>query len=273
MPRRLIVNADDFGFTQDVNAGVVEAHERGILCATTLMANGLAFDDAVRLAREHPSLEVGVHFVLVGGESIAHPGRALPGSVAGLLAALRGPWNAAALREEARAQIGKIVDAGLTPLHIDAHKHVHILPPVLDALLEAAAHSGIRWIRRPFDLPLTAAVGRADWKRRLTTRALATARGGFERKLRGSGLLATDHFAGFRLTGSLRDAELAALIRELPDGLTELMTHPGRCGPELLAAPTRLKQSREAELEALCSQAVREAIAEAGVELCGYSAL
>ena len=45
--RRLIVNADDFGFTRDVNAGIVEAHTHGILTATTLMANGDAFDDAV----------------------------------------------------------------------------------------------------------------------------------------------------------------------------------------------------------------------------------
>ena len=63
---QLIVNADDFGFTKDVNAGIVEAHQCGILTATTLMANGAAFDDAVRLALENPSLDVGCHLVLVG---------------------------------------------------------------------------------------------------------------------------------------------------------------------------------------------------------------
>ena len=63
--KRLIVNADDFGFTSEVNAGIVEAHRLGILTATTLMANGQAFEDAVRLARENPSLDVGCHLVLV----------------------------------------------------------------------------------------------------------------------------------------------------------------------------------------------------------------
>ena len=81
--KRLIVNADDFGFTRDVNAGIVEAHTKGILTATTLMANGDAFDDAVRLAGEHPTLDIGVHFVLVGGRSLVS-GAALPKDVHGV---------------------------------------------------------------------------------------------------------------------------------------------------------------------------------------------
>ena len=64
--RQLVVNADDFGFTRDVNQGIIEAHRNGILTATTLMSNGPAFDDAVRLARENPTLDIGVHLVLVG---------------------------------------------------------------------------------------------------------------------------------------------------------------------------------------------------------------
>ena len=82
--RRLVVNADDFGFTPDVNSGIVEAHRRGILTATTLMANGDAFDDAVRLAREAPSLDVGCHLVLIGGLSLV-TGKPFPATVAQLL--------------------------------------------------------------------------------------------------------------------------------------------------------------------------------------------
>ncbi len=73
-----MVNADDFGFTPDVNAGIVEAHRRGILTATTLMANGDAFDDAVRLARETPTLDIGCHLVLIGGRSLVS-GKTVPG--------------------------------------------------------------------------------------------------------------------------------------------------------------------------------------------------
>ena len=72
--RRLIVNADDFGLTPDVNRGIVEACRRGVLRSTTLMANGGAFADAVALAKQEPKLDVGAHLVLVGGESVARPG-------------------------------------------------------------------------------------------------------------------------------------------------------------------------------------------------------
>jgi len=65
-PKQLVVNADDFGFTLDVNAGIVEAHREGILTATTLMANGDAFEDAVRLARLTPGLDIGCHLALAG---------------------------------------------------------------------------------------------------------------------------------------------------------------------------------------------------------------
>src|SRR4051812_19361415 len=86
--RRLVVNADDFGFAHDVNRGILQAHAHGILTATTLMANGTAFEDAVRLAREHPTLDVGCHLVLVQGESVAHRGKQLPETLKQLIAAL-----------------------------------------------------------------------------------------------------------------------------------------------------------------------------------------
>jgi len=102
MQRTLVVNADDFGFTHDVNAGIVEANERGILTATTLMATGAAFEDAVRLARDHPALDVGCHLVLVQG-----PG--LPQTFSQLLTAL-------AMLDElgARPLATRVNPAGLT---------------------------------------------------------------------------------------------------------------------------------------------------------------
>ena len=77
----------------------------------------------------------------------------------------------------------------------------------------------------------------------------------------------TDHFAGFRITGRFRAAELVQLIAALPEGLTELMCHPGRCTDELRSARTRLKESRERELEALVASETREALRRHGVEL------
>jgi predicted glycoside hydrolase/deacetylase ChbG (UPF0249 family) len=266
--RQLVVNADDFGFTHDVNAGIVEAHEGGILTATTLMANGAAFDDAVRLAREHPSLDIGVHLALVGGESLVS-GRPLPATVGGLLRAMA----ARRIRpyEELAAQVRKILAAGIVPTHLDTHKHAHLLPPVLDAVARIAAEFRVWWVRRPFDYPAGSA--RVPLQRRLLSRVLRSVRRGFHRKLAASGCRTTDHFAGFGITGLFQTAELVELIRRLPPGTTELMCHPGRCGGELQAANTRLKESRERELRALTASETRAALNEAGVRLVSYREL
>ena len=227
MPKLLVVNADDFGFTADVNAGILESFQRGIVRSTTLMAYGAAFDDAVRLARAHPELDVGCHLMLVQG-----PG--LPAAVPELLGAIA--RCRLRIYDEFAAQLRRILDAGLHPTHLDTHKHTYLLPPVFSALCRIAREFGIPWVRKP---PV----------------------------LRPAGCRTTDHFAGFRLTGRLDTAALLGVIRKLRPGSTELMCHPGRCGPELLAAPTRLKHARQRELEALCAPEVREALAAHGVRL------
>jgi len=271
MARRLIVNADDFGFTRDVNAGIVEACERGILRSATLMANGAAFDHAVELARRTPQLDIGCHLTLISGRSVADPSRRLPGSVGELLRRLAAGWSAAEIEAELAAQIEKIQAAGLQPTHLDAHKHTHIVPRVLGAVLRVARRYEIPWIRKPFDAPLTASS--APWKRRAVSRLLGGLDRSFQRRLAAAGCRSTDHFAGFQITGLYRTEELAALIRSLPEGLTELMTHPGHCTEELRSQATRLKESRAIELEALTSDAVRRAVEQSGVEITSFAQL
>ncbi|SPF51426.1 YdjC family protein [Candidatus Sulfopaludibacter sp. SbA4] len=274
-PKRLVVNADDFGFTPDVNAGIVEGHRRGILTATTLMANGAAFADAVRLAREVPTLDIGCHLVLVSGQSLA-TGKPLPATVAQLLAALA--RREIRIYEELAAQVRAIVDAGIRPTHLDTHKHTHLAPPVLDAVARLSQEFGIPWVRRPFDFPLTALRGPVLRKivpraKRLTSDALGLLRRRFHRVLEKHGCRTTDHFAGFQITGRFRTAELVALLGALPPGSTELMCHPGRCGEALRNARTRLKESREHELEALLAPEVRQALTRNGIKLVSYREL
>jgi predicted glycoside hydrolase/deacetylase ChbG (UPF0249 family) len=268
--RQLVVNADDFGFTPDVNEGIVESHRRGILTACTLMANGAAFDDAVRLARETPTLDIGCHLVLIGGESLVTR-RPYPLTVPQLVAALA--RRAIRPYEEFRAQIEKIVDAGIRPTHIDTHKHTHLAPPVLEAAARLAEEFGIRWVRRPFDIPLSSVRGQAPALKRVINAALGLLRGRVHRVLDRHGRRATDHFAGFQITGRFHVKELVELIGALPEGSTEFMCHPGRCREPLRAARTRLKESRERELEALIAPEVRDALERHGVELVAYTGL
>ncbi|MEO7651331.1 MAG: ChbG/HpnK family deacetylase, partial [Bryobacteraceae bacterium] len=197
MPRkRLVVNADDFGFTPDVNEGIVEAHQKGVLSATTLMANGDAFDDAVRLAAAVPSLDVGCHLVLIGGNSLLPPFRPLPASVSELLTAIVS--RQIRIYEEFAAQVRKIVAAGIVPTHIDTHKHTHLAPPVLNAVAAIAQDFDIPWVRRPFDLPIAAARGAAPWLKRTTSDGLQFLRKRFQSVLAEHACLSTDHFAGFQ---------------------------------------------------------------------------
>ena len=253
--KRLIVNADDFGFTRDVNQGIVEAHCNGILTATTLMATGAAFDDAVRLAKENPTLDIGCHLVLVGESPF-------PMSIAGLVPAVLA--GRIPIYDAFAGQVRKIVDAGLAPTHLDTHKHTHLLPAVLEAVARVSEEFRIPWVRRPFDFP--GQPGGVGWKNRLMRLRSA----GFERTLAAHGCRSTDWFAGFGVTGSYDAAWLAGMIRALPQGTTEFMCHPGLLGGELQGARTRLKQSRQDELTALTAPEVRAALAEAGVGLVCY---
>jgi predicted glycoside hydrolase/deacetylase ChbG (UPF0249 family) len=260
----LIPNADDFGYTRDVNEGIIHAHRQGILTATTLMATGAAFDHAVALAHQNPSLDVGVHLVLVGGDGF-------PPTVARLTAEIA--LGRIRIYDELSKQVRKVLGAGLRPSHLDTHKHTHLLPPVLDAVARIASEFQIPWVRRPFDLPLhagTVHAGTVPWRRQAVSRGLGFARARFHRVLTRHGCRTTDHFAGFQITGHYDGAELARLIRGLPEGVTEFMCHPGFCTQELQAARTRLKESRRRELDALTSAEVRAAVQESGVTLSRY---
>jgi chitin disaccharide deacetylase len=250
--RELAINADDFGFTHDVNAGIMKAHLEGVLTSTTLMANGDAFDDAVRLARETPTLDVGCHLVLVQGVSLS-TGRPLPKQPVDLLIELaKGSLD---IRSEFRFQCEKIISAGIKPTHLDTHKHTHLVPRVFREVVRVANEFAIPYVRLPLDRTAT---------------GLALAEPFYRKIARQNDVLLPDYFMGFRLTGSLTEKTLLAAMTRLQDGFTELMCHPGIFGPELASAHTRLKHSRALELNALTSPLIRQAVVDAGIRLRSF---
>lgn len=256
--KRLIINADDFGFTCDVNAGIVHAHREGVLTSTTLMATGDAFEDAVRLARETPSLDIGCHLVLIQGHALTTGQRFpdTPGEVVKGSFKVRGRLN---VYEELRAQIRKIIDAGIRPTHLDSHKHSHIFPPIFRVVVQLAQEFGIPYVRLPLDVttPYSA----------LPCAVLGPV---YRRMARRREVRMTDHFLGFRLTGSFDETSFQAALATLQEGTTEFMCHPGYLGEELSAATTRLKESRVRELEALTSPRIREFMDATGVRLATF---
>ena len=217
------------------------------------MANGDAFDDAVRLARETPSLDIGCHLVLVQGRSLL-TGKLFPERVQTLLLELtRGRLNVYA---ELRAQVEKIIAAGITPTHLDSHKHTHLAPQVFRAVVRLAHDFHIPYVRLPLDASVP-----------FTRLPCAAAAPFYRRAAERLGVRMTDHFLGFGLTGCLTEETLASALSKLREGSTEFMCHPGFLGPELRGAPTRLKESRVRELEALTSVRIRDLVDAEAIRL------
>jgi hopanoid biosynthesis associated protein HpnK len=286
--KTLIVNADDFGLTPGVNAGILRAFREGILTSTTVMANGPAFDDAIARTRECPEIDVGCHLVLVGGKSVAPPEEIpslakrngdLPKTIFDLTCRLWGGLiNESEIEREFRAQIERVIAAGVTPSHLDTHKHTHAHPAVMNALFRVASEFKITRVRMPFERASmrdtqVSSSGTGSITQRLLASAVGMAAPAFRRGLKEYNLRAPEHFFGVVLTGHLESAALKHLIETLPQGTSEIMCHPGVCDAELEQSATRLKKQREVELSALTDPAILQAVREQQVHLVPYREL
>lgn len=277
---RLIVNADDFGLTAGVNRAIVELHRDGVLTSTTLMARAQATDEAIDLALATPSLGVGCHVVLADGEPVLPPEKVpslvdprtgcFPQKLGVFLRRLfTGRMRAEEIEAEAAAQIALLTARGLRLTHIDTHKHTHMFPAVLRPVLRAARAAGIRAVRNPFE-PVWAvrATPRAPLLRRAEETALRRFEPALRRMIAQEGFATTNGTIAVVGTGTLDAAALRSLLRQMPAGTWELVTHPGYNDADLAQIRTRLKESRDIEREAL--YAIREF---AAVELASFGAL
>ena len=289
--RRLIVNADDFGFTAGINRAIVEAHTRGIVTASTLMANGRAFEDAVRLAATVPDLSVGCHVVLIDGEPVLDAER-LPsltethssgprfrdGIKSFAARALAGRLDPHQIEAEASAQIRKLQSAGINVSHLDTHKHTHLFPAVLRPLLRAARARGVHAIRNPFGprKPLkssTLLTRPSLWTRYAEVRILRTLAAKFRDAAKREGLVTPDGTLGIVVTGALDEKLFRAIAAAIPEGTWEFVCHPGYNDDDLKSAKTRLRQSRETELRVLTMPEARQLLLDQGIALISYREL
>jgi predicted glycoside hydrolase/deacetylase ChbG (UPF0249 family) len=262
---RLILNADDFGLTAGVNRAIAELHRAGALTSATLMARAAATDEAIGIARSMPRLGVGCHVVLVDGEpvlpvrelpTLAEPGTGcfLPTLGAFLQRLLSGRIRLSEVQAEAAAQIALLQSRGVALTHIDTHKHTHMFPAVLRPVLRAAKAAGIRAVRNPFEPAWSRrATPHAPLLRRAQVSLLRLLEPAFRRIVAEEGFATTDGALGVLATGTLDAATVQSLLRNLPAGTWELVTHPGYNDADLAQAGTRLLDSRKTEHEALAS--------------------
>jgi hopanoid biosynthesis associated protein HpnK len=287
--KNLIVNADDLGWTAGVNRGIAQAHRNGIVTSSSLLANGAAFDDAMSVARSLPAIGVGVHLNLSDGAPVAGS-KAVPslvdqrGELSGgpeqlLLKLARRKLRLSDVEREWDAQIEKIRAAGISPTHLDGHKHVHMLPGLFPIALKLAKKHSIPAIRISNEAsPLRAALSGKSrrnsgtvLKQGVQARGLKLLARDAHKLADKSGIESADYFCGIAQTGVLTREGVLNLLESLPEGITELMCHPGYLDEDLAHSDTRLQNSRVAELEILTDIAVRKSVASHGIRLINYS--
>jgi hopanoid biosynthesis associated protein HpnK len=236
--RKLIINGDDFGFCQQTNQGIIEAHECGILTSTSLMVTGAAFEEAVALAKTHPDLGVGLHLVLVCGQSVLS-GQVIPHLVNQsscfsnnpLQAGLWYQFNLATreeLRREIKAQLDKFLATGLTLSHVDGHLHLHLHPVILQILTELAQEYSIKFIRLPIEelnLTLATRVGN-PLSGLLIYGIFSLLRRHGEKLLDAHKIGYTERVYGLLATGQITQEYLLAIIPQIKANFVEIYSHP-----------------------------------------------
>jgi predicted glycoside hydrolase/deacetylase ChbG (UPF0249 family) len=247
MTRRLIVNADDFGLTPGVSAGILAAHRHGIVTSTTVLVNREIPADVIARARD-AGLGLGLHVNLTLGRPLTRGTSLVDASGAFVRDARRAAARAKAseVEREIEAQIERFERlVKQRPTHLDSHHHVGLHAPVREILLSAA---------RALAVPVRSQDG------------------GARARARGAGLRTPDHFFGESGPGAYWSLACALRhLRTLPPGTSEWMTHPGWCDPEL--SYSRYGRQREIEMIGLGSPAARAAALALGITLCDFRAV
>lgn len=279
----LIINGDDFGYSEAVNRAIVQAHREGVLTSASLMVNERAAGQAVELAKANPRLAVGLHLVLVLGRA------ALPHSelthITGadgnftnspFQAGLNYYFSAAArreLRREMRAQFARFAATGLRFSHVDGHTHLHQHPVIFDELIKLCEEFGVRRVRVvKGEMRLSLSLDRRHLPIKLVWGAVFNLLGRWcENRLKGRGFAQPRKVYGLLQTGDLNEQYLLGLLERMQAASTEIYAHPLALDADQAAKQQNPGGGRE--LQAMLSSRVRQAIEEAGFRLATYESL
>ena len=242
----LTITADDFGLAPEVNEAVERAHRDGILTAASLMVAERHVADAVERARRLPDLKVGLHLTLVEGRAVL-PAAEIPGLLGSngkLRTDLARYGTAIFLRPSVRRQVAAEIEAqfrafaatGLTLHHVDAHKHFHLHPTIARLLIEIGPRYGMKRLRVPIE-PVEVLRRVEPVRLGLEARLAAPYAKALRRRARAAGLSVPDQVFGLAWSGAMTSTRIAGLLAHLPEGDTEIYTHPALAGGFEGAAP------------------------------------
>ena len=240
----LIINADDFGLSEGVNKGIIDAHLNGVLTSTTMLVGGKFFGEAVDLAKKYPSLKVGIHLALTLDTSKPisdYKFKTLTKDDGTFKKGVE--WikdvDVAEAEIEFRAQIEKFLNSGLAASHLDSHHHIHCFHSGLNKLVQNLAIE--------YNLPVRQCQNKMD-------------------------VLTTDMmYHSFHKEG-VSIENLISILSDIKDHkgkYFEIMSHPAILD-DYLESVTTYYAEREVELEILKSDIIKEIISEYNIELIGF---
>jgi hopanoid biosynthesis associated protein HpnK len=277
---RLIVNADDFGASEEVNEAVIRAFQQGVLTSCSLMVTGEAFNHAVRLAKENPGLAVGIHLVTVMGRAVL-PKPLIPSLVDAegrfsndpVASGLRYFFSRSArrqLKQELAAQFERFKNSGLQLSHIDGHLHMHIHPVVFDLAVELGEQHGVRRMRVPEDdLALALRFRRYpsignrvhDWVFSLRIRSM-------KRRLKEKNFIFTERVYGHFQSGRMNAEYFHCALEHLQARTNEIYFHPAYYDATQSLSAERLQGL--IEFKALTDKRIVDLLRHSQIELINY---
>lgn len=276
------MTGDDFGFSVPINEAIADAHQKGILTTASLMVAAPAAADAVSRAQSLPTLNVGLHLVLVSGRPCLPPDQ-IPGLVddKGMFSSnqiSRGlkmfflPGIRPQLEAEIRAQFEAFTQTGLRLDHVNAHKHMHLHPTVLDLILDIGRDYGLNAMRVPNEPTLDVLIYDRKEKLRRYSRRLFLKPWVWlmQKRLRGNSIRFNDYVFGLHDSGHMNVENLIRILSNLPEGVSEVYSHPAT-GPWDGVDAAAADYEYEAEYKALIHPRIRRVLEKFSIELSGFS--
>ena len=279
----LIINGDDFGYSESVNRAIIQAHCGGVLTSASLMVNERPAAQAAELAREHPYLAVGLHLVLVlGAAALPHSeiphitngnGRFSDSSFSAGLNYYFNPSARREMRREMRAQFERFTATGLPFSHVDGHTHLHMHPVIFDELIELCEEFGVRRVRVvKGEMSLSLRIDRRNLPVKLVWGTVFNLLGQWcDRRLKGRNFIKADKVYGLLQSGDMNEDYLLALLQKIKPVPSEIYMHP--LSPDAIEHEIAENPRGVGEYQALISTRLRQAIVEAGFEPATYSSL
>ncbi|PID59218.1 MAG: hypothetical protein CR986_06995 [Ignavibacteriae bacterium] len=275
---KLLINADDFGLSGGINKGIIEAHKNGVLTSTSICANGDYFDEAVELAKKNPSLDLGLHFILVGEKPLSSPNR-IPSLTDGngnfhkniavfTKKYFQNKINLEEVKYELNLQIDKVKSTGLNITHVDSHQHVHALPKIYKIIEDITKVNNINIIRVTREkISLDMLLNLKTYPRVMQLFVLNFL---MKMSIRNSKCAKVRNFRGFYRGGNVNKENLMNIISKInKDDYYEIMCHPAYYKNN--EKYEFWNYNHEDELNALLDDNVKKEIENKNIELIKFS--